>query len=234
MSSTQQLLPGFSFRSDADFQGFYATSGLKLAKHTLMNFITDKIPDCVYLSGAEGTGKSHLLQAVCNAADEAGFLAIYLPLSQLVSFEPQSVLESVVDVDVLALDDIDSVLGNPAWQEALFHLYNLRLAKEKPLYFAAKLPARLLALELADLQSRLTACLAFQLPIMSDEEKIAMLQVLGANRGIGINEASATFIVQRSDRSMVGLIQVLEKLDQASLVAKRKVTVPFIKQLLNW
>lgn len=233
MSSTQQLLPGFSFRSGADFASFYTTPGLKLAKHTLASFVSENIPDCVYLSGASGTGKSHLLQAVCNAVDDAGRLAIYLPLAQLVEFPPAEVLDSVRDADAIALDDIDAILGKPDWQEALFHLYNQRIAKEKPMYFAASQPARLLEVELADLKSRLTACLAFQLPAMNDEERVAFLQALGTARGITINDACAIYIVQRSGRSSNDLIAVLEQLDKASLVAKRKISVPFIKELLN-
>lgn len=234
MSNAQQLLPGFSFRADADFAGFFATAGLKLAKHTLENFIADQVPDCVYLSGAAGSGKSHLLQAACNAADAAGRSAIYLPLQQVSVYPPSAVLEDVLQADIICIDDVDAISGKADWQEALFHLYNQRFAAEKPLYLAASLPARLLTLELADLQSRLAACLAFQLPLMNDDEKIAMLQALGRARGIQINDASALFIIQRSGRSSSEIIDVLEKLDQASLIAKRKITVPFIKELLGW
>lgn len=234
MSNTQQLLPGFSFRADADFAGFFTTPSLKLAKVTLQRFVADQTPDCVYLSGAEGTGKSHLLQAACNAADAEGLRAMYLPLQQVIDYPPQAVLDGVQDCDVICLDDVDSISGHRQWQEALFHLYNQRFAAEKPLYLAAGYPARLLQLELADLQSRFAACLSFQLPAMNDEEKTTMLQWLGQARGIQINDACANYMIQRAGRSISDIITVLEKLDQASLVAKRKITVPFIKTLLDW
>ncbi len=232
MRHRQILLPGFAFRLDADFDSFFASEKLGFAKTSLERGVREHSSDCIYLAGAEGSGKSHLLQAACNLAIELGRSAIYLPLRELKNFPPEQVLEGVVSIDVVAIDDIDAIVGVADWQEALFHLYNQRFAAGRSLYFAANKPARLLGLELADLQSRLAACLAFQLTEMDDDEKVAFLQFLSNRRGMELNLACANYIIQRYSRSNSDIIKVLEQLDQATLIAKRKITVPFIKELL--
>lgn len=232
MRNRQILLPGFAFRLDADFDSFFAGEKLHFAKTSLETSVREQRRDCIYLAGAEGSGKSHLLQAACNLAIELDRSAIYLPLRELKDFPPEHVLEGVASIDVIAIDDVDAIVGNEPWQEAVFHLYNQRFSAGRPLYFAAAKPARLLALELADLQSRLAACLAFQLTDMDDDEKAAFLQFLAKRRGMELNLACANYIIQRYSRSNGDIIKVLEQLDQATLIAKRKITVPFIKELL--
>lgn len=232
MRHRQILLPGFAFRLDADFDSFFASENLDFAKASLESSVRQQRSDCIYLAGTEGSGKSHLLQAACNLAIELGYSAIYLPLRELKDFPPEQVLEGVLSIDVVAIDDVDAIIACPEWQEALFHLYNQRFAVGKSLYFAATKPARLLGLELADLQSRLAACLAFQLTEMDDDEKVAFLQFLSNRRGMELNLACANYIIQRYSRSNSDIIKVLEQLDQATLIAKRKITVPFIKELL--
>src|SRR5690554_4848350 len=233
MRHKQILLPGFAFRLDADFDSFFTTEKLHFAKASLENSVRQQDKDCLYFAGVQGSGKSHLLQAACNLAIELGHSAIYLPLAELKDFPPEQVLEGVLSIDVIAIDDIDVIIGFHDWQEALFHLYNQRFGLGKPLYFAAAKPARLLGLELADLQSRLAACLAFQLTDMTDDEKVAFLQFLTKRRGMEINHACANYIIQRYSRSNSDIIKVLEQLDQATLIAKRIITVPFIKELLT-
>lgn len=230
----QQLLPGFSLSDDADFDSFFAPQSLRLVKSTLQQFVRDGSEDFVYLSGVDGSGKSHLLQAMCKLASEQGKAAIYLPLQQLAGYAPQEVFQGIEAFDVICLDDLDAIAGHTAWEVAVFDLFNQRLQAEKPLYFAAREPARQLPVALPDLQSRLASCLSFQLPNFSDEEKIELLQFRARRRGIELNDACALFIIQRSGRGNAALIQVLDRIDQDSLTAGRKVTVPFIKKVFGW
>lgn len=232
MNHKQQLLPGFNFRLDADFSSFFVTKTSQLAKKTFEQGVREQRSDCLYLSGAQGVGKSHLLQAACNLANEEGRSAIYLPLAEFADFSPEVVLDGVQTMDLVALDDVQSIAHSAVWQEALFHLYNQRLLARRPIYFAANVPARLLCLSLPDLQSRLCACLAFVLVEMRDDEKVLWLQFLADQRGMSLNEPCANYILLHYGRSHQVLLDTLEKLDQASLVQKRKITIPFIKEQL--
>ena len=76
----------------------------------------------VYIWGGEGTGKSHLLQALCH---QLGNNALYLPMGELTDIPPAALLENHEAMALLAVDDVESVVGGP-WEEALFHCFNQR------------------------------------------------------------------------------------------------------------
>lgn len=235
MSSTQQLLPGFTTKDTADFAGFYAPSSLRLVKSTLQQFINDSVPDFIYISGEKDTGKSHLLQAVCNLADHCGKTSMYFSLADIKDYSPEEILESIDYVEFLCLDDVDAIAGNKQWEEALFHLFNKRHSAQTSVYFSATVPAKQLNVELSDLQSRLASCLSFQLPRMSDEEKSDFIQFRAEQRGIKVKDNCVSFIIKRSGRSLGDLVEMLELLDRESLAAKRKdITIPFVKEVFGW
>lgn len=227
---SQLLLPGFGLRNNADFDSYFAGESNALAEQSIKR-LSDQ-SGCIYLSGTQGSGKSHLLQAACHQVVKQGGMSVYLPLSELLDYPPVSVLEGIEHTDFIAIDDVHLVIGQAEWQEALFNLYNYRFDHKLSLLFAAEKPAALLPLELADLQSRFTACTAFQLQELSDQEKLTMLVELAEQRGMVMNEQCANYILQHYGRSPADLISILDVLAEATLLEKRKITVPFIKQQL--
>lgn len=227
---SQLLLPGFGLRNSADFSSYFAGTSNALAKQAVEKLTQQA--GYIYLSGGLATGKSHLLQAACHQVVKQGGMSVYLPLSELLNYPPSSVLEGIEDTDLIAIDELHLLVGHSEWQLALFNLYNYRFDYKLSLLFAADKPAALLPLELADLQSRLTACTAFQLQALSDEEKLQMLVELSEQRGMVMNEQCAVYILQHYGRSNSDLIAILDVLAEATLLEKRKITVPFIKQQL--
>jgi len=108
-------------------------------------------PLAVYIWGGEGTGKSHLLQALCH---QLGNNALYLPMGELTDIPPAALLENHEAMALLAVDDVESVVGGP-WEEALFHCFNQRRERHLAQVFSgAGAPASLTSL-LPDLGSRL-------------------------------------------------------------------------------
>ena len=93
---------------------------------------------------------------------------------------------------------------------------------------------RELPVELPDLKSRLTLALVFQLQGLSDEDKLRALQLRASRRGLHLTDEVGRFILTRGSRSMAALFELLDKLDQASLQAQRKLTIPFLKETLGW
>ena len=71
-----------------------------------------------WLWGAPATGKTHLLQAVCEAA---GDRSVYVPLSMLAAAGPE-ILDGLASRELICIDDSDCVMGQPAWEAALFDL----------------------------------------------------------------------------------------------------------------
>jgi DnaA family protein len=187
----------------------------------------------IYLWGGAGVGRSHLLQAACLQLKQLDQQAVYLPLAGLVEHGP-ALLEGLEHCALVCLDDLDAVAGRADWEEALFHLFNrLRDAGQRLLLSASAAP-RELQLQLADLQSRLSQALVFQLRELAADDKLHALQLRASRRGLQLPDEVAAFILNRGSRSMNGLFELLEQLDQASLQAQRKLTIPFLKETLGW
>ena len=184
-----------------------------------------------YLFCGAGSGKSHLLQASCHhAADNA----IYLPLSELVHYEPAEVLQGIDALDLVCLDDVDRVLQRDDWELALFDLCNRAREQGCKLLVAGNAAPRALAVNLPELRSRLAWGIVYQMHEAQDEEKIAILQFRAARRGLSLSREVCSYIVTRSVRDTEALLGLLDKLDNASLVEQRALSIPFVKSILGW
>jgi DnaA family protein len=181
------------------------------------------------LWGAAATGKTHLLQAVC---EEAGDESSYIPLSMLADTSPE-ILEGLASRAVICIDDIHLVAGKPEWEHALFVLYNQVLAAQGRLIVAANAAPRSAGFELADLESRLSQLPIFQLQPLGDVETRQALQLRAAQRGLDLPDDTAQYLLNRSRRDMASLYSVLDKLDDEALRAQRRLTIPFVKEVLQ-
>lgn len=188
--------------------------------------------DWLYLSGPAGSGKTHLLLAACAEAQQLGRRATYLPLLPLAG-RLSAALEGHDGVDLVCLDGLDAIAGNRDDEVALFHAHNrLRSAGTMVLYAASNPPATL-GLGLADLQSRLGQCTRLLLEALDDDGRRAVLQQRAARRGLELDEAVLDYLFRRVGRDLASLSALLDKMDRESLAAQRRVTVPFLRQLLG-
>lgn len=204
----------------------------KLLYQQLQNMLTFNEDRLLYLWGPKGSGKSHILQACCLATNLTKS-AIYLPLTLLKTWGPQTI-EGIEDQNLICIDDINTIAGDPVWEEALFHLYNKIKDLEKSiLIISGNQPPAKLEIKLNDLRSRLGWGLVIQLIELSDEEKIKTLKLHANKRGFDLPESVGQFLLNRCSRNMHDLHQLLNKLDDASLKAHRKITIPFVKDILN-
>lgn len=198
-----------------------------------INKLLEEKEQFLYLWGEVGIGKSHLLQACCQAENLNQRNAMYLPLHILKMSGPDC-LEDLEQFNLIAIDDIDVIAGDSDWEEALFHLYNrIRENQKSRLIISATVTPNLLPIQLPDLRSRLGWGLSLPIKPLSDEHKVATIRQMAWCQGIDLPEKVAYFLMARCSRNMRDLTQLLHKLDRASLAAKRKLTVPFIKQILN-
>lgn len=227
----QQLALAIQLHSEATLGDFHWGNNLLLRQH-LYDLLDNKSnQQILYIWGAPGSGKSHLLQAYCQA--EKKHQTLYLPLQMLKEFGPQ-VIDDLNDQAVLCIDDIDAIAGHKDWEEALLHLYNrVRDNGEGKLIVSAQKPPTDTPINLADLKSRLSWGLVIQLNELDDESKIETLQRHAEKRGIELPISVIQFLINRCARNMHDLHQLLNRLDEASLAAQRKITIPFVKQVLN-
>lgn len=228
MSGAFQYPFAFTIRKEVSFANFVCMEENAALVHFLKNFSTSGARLCL-LHGAEGSGKTHLLQALCQHSEQA----VYLPLQQLLPFGPAT-LDGLEGFALLVLDDVQVLAGNTAWEHRLFELFNAVHAGAGRLCLAADRPAAMLPLQLADLRSRLQLCVPFEVQDLDDAHKAQLLRQTAAQRGLELREEVAQYILQRSSRSMRGLLEVLDRLDRQSLAEQRRLTLPFVKACMEW
>lgn len=183
--------------------------------------------------GNPGCGKSHLLQACCQAMSMNAAATIYLPLKILKEWGPESI-EGIAEQDLIAIDDIDAIANDTAWEEALFHLYNkVRDNGKTILLITTRQPLSASPIHLPDLRSRLAWSLVVQLNELEDDLKIKTLQQHASKRGFILSTSVGQFLLSRCARNMHDLHFILNQLDEASLAAQRKITIPFVKSILS-
>lgn len=187
--------------------------------------------DVTYLWGPSGSGKSHLLHACCAQLVELP--CVYLPLKMTDVMAPE-MLEGLEYSSLICIDDIDQVAGNPEWERRLFDLYNrIHELQQGCLVISASAPARRLPWQLPDLRSRLDWGTAFKVAPLSDEGKLQALQLRARGRGMQLSDDAGRFLLNHCARDMSSLWQTLDRLDHASIAAQRRLTIPFIKEVLG-
>jgi DnaA family protein len=227
-----QLTLSVGIRDDARFANFYPAGNEEVIQAIQQQWTTSGDP-YLFLAGVSGAGCSHLLQAACHYAEGLGHRSVYVPLSEVAEYGP-SVLDGLEQLPLVVLDDLDVVAGREDWEEALFHLFNRIREYDGHLLVSARQVPRKLGVGLADLLSRLSWGVVYQIEALNNEGKAQALVLRAKHRGIRLGEDVARFMVSRGPETMQGLAGVLDKLDQLSLSAQRKLTIPFIKEELGW
>lgn len=236
--SPKQLSLNVQLSDDATFDNFFVPEN---STHSLALQATQALAHnnsserFIYLWGAEGTGTSHLLQAACHAANQQGQQCLYLPLEELAGYAADALLENLEQMDLICLDGLQHVVGQLGWAHALFHLYNrLRENEHCKLIVSADCAPRDLMTALEDLISRMGWGTTFYLTPLNDEEKLQAFKMRALARGIELSDEVLHFIIQRTARDMLTLFECLQSLDTLSLEEKRRVTIPFVKEVFGW
>ncbi len=193
--------------------------------------LLDEPGGCLFLSGPEGTGKSHLLNALCYAAREKGLGAFYIALRRLPD-EAAAGLDGLQGLDLICVDDLDSVAGKPLWEQALFRCFNEVRAANGRLMVSSRKSLSSLQFDLPDLQSRLAWGLRMNLRLPDDEGKLQVLQKRAQAMGIELPGEVQRYLIKRGKRDMGSLLSMLEQLKDAAFVSKRRITVPLAREIL--
>lgn len=185
----------------------------------------------VWIYGAPGSGRSHLLQAVCAEAGRAGHAAAYLPLAQLRAEGPQ-LLDGFEQLALVALDDLDAVAGDAPFEKALFSLYNGLAEQRSKLAIAAAGNPAATTVRLPDLASRLAASEVHRLEPLAEPLQPDALRRRAERRGLELPDETLAFLTRRAPRDFATLCRMLDALDTESLAAQRRLTVPFVRDWL--
>ncbi|MBL4910194.1 MAG: DnaA regulatory inactivator Hda [Alteromonadaceae bacterium] len=184
-----------------------------------------------YLFGQLGCGKSHLLHACCVYASELSLSSLCLSFSELQHLSVE-VLDGLEQIDVVCLDDIQFMAGNTQWQQAVFDLFNRMIEQDRCLIISGSQAVSHLGLSLPDLESRLSWGVVAQIKPLSDDDKMIAFQFRAKQRGLLLQDETVKFLFNRLSRDLGDLLVYLDQLDKASIQEQRKITIPFIKEVL--
>jgi len=257
----QQLPLGVRIPDRAVFESFLAAKNLQAVEHA-KRVAEGAVTGVTWICGPGGVGKSHLLQAVCARADAGGRAvaagggqagadgrassgtgeqaaagrggrAGYFPLTELAPLGV-GVLEGLAtSLEVVCIDDLDRVVGELDWEHALFGVFREIVEKDGRLVVSAKAPPALLPWKLPDLGSRFTSAAIFQLRELDESEQQSVLQLRARVRGFELPDDTSRWLQRRFPRDMRTLYELLDTLDEAALVAQRRLTIPFIRSVLK-
>lgn len=225
---SSQLPLGFRFAPDQCLATYVTARAGDLA--LLQAVAQGTRGDWLLLSGPPGSGKTHLLIAACAEAGEQGRDARYLPLRK--AGDVEAMLAGAEAAALVALDDLDAVLGSRAGEVALFDFHNRARSAGCTLLYAAAAPASALPCVLPDLRSRLAQCTQLALALPDEAMRRELLRRRAARRGLSLDEDVLEFLFRRVGRDLPTLSALLDRIDRESLASQRRVTIPFLRTLL--
>jgi DnaA family protein len=227
----QQLPLHFEFRASQTFNDFFSGANHEIVAH-LQQCIIGLGEQQIFLWGRSGQGKTHLLQACCHEAQNHNLSSFYFDLSNGELPDPL-MLDGLDECDVVCLDNIERIAGNAAWELAFFNFFNQHRDRGHKLIVSASSAPNAIAIQLPDLKTRLNWGLTLKIQLLTDSDRIAALIFKADQMGFEIAPQAGRFLLTHYDRDLASLWALLEKLDRASLAAKRKLTLPFLKQILD-
>ena len=233
MNFSPQLPFDFSASEEFTYENFLV-SGKNEELVNLLKVFSASPETVAFIWGAQGVGKSHLLQALCNENEVNETLqSLYLPMQKIKVFGPD-VFGSLHHMELICIDDFDLVIGDKSWEESLFEFFNRSREAGVKLVVSASNSPRGLEFALPDLASRMSWGVIYQLHELGDEEKLQALDARAAEKHMPLPPDVLNYIFQRHSRDLQSLLEVLDRLDELSLAEKRRLTIPFVRQVMGW
>jgi DnaA-homolog protein len=221
MKGAQLALPVQLSQAPA-FDNFFPGPNAPLVQ-TLRAFVADRALPAIWLYGLAHSGRTHLLHAAVRAA---GAGAVY-------ERADTARFDSLGDAAFLALDDVDAPVGEADTALALLRLIDHRRTRGLPLLLAAGSAPSRVPVALPDLRTRLDAMLLLGLKPLRESDRLELLRLQAAERGLELAEDAATWLLAHLQRDAGTLIAALDLIDRAALSAKRRATLPFVQQVLQ-
>ena len=214
------------------FENFETSPGNAELVDAVRRIATGKTPTRVFVAGGPGAGKTHLLEAACAAASAGGNEVAFAPMRHWRSQRVDAV-RGLGRAALVCIDDVDAVAGDRAWEEALFVLFEESAARHARLLLSAAVPPSHAGFALADLRSRLGAATLYRLRELDDESRARALRRHARGRGVEIPDDVLGYVLARHRRDMPSLVALLDRLDHHSMARQRRLTVPFVRDLIE-
>ncbi len=224
------------------FSSFIESPATAFAAASAKSLVRDAAPtsEALFISGPTGSGKTHLLLAMGNDASQTGVDSLFLScrhwIDKLESASSEEALQwgqHIASHRLLLVDDVDLLSGKAQAQEVLYQVYNEIRENRGRLAMTSRLRPNELGKTEPFLVSRLQWGLTAELNPPGDDTLELLLIKLGQDRGLEIPQNVVQFLIQRLPRDYPSLLQAVEKINDASLSLKKKVTVGMVKSVLD-
>ncbi|MBX2846886.1 MAG: DnaA regulatory inactivator Hda [Acidiferrobacterales bacterium] len=225
----QMALP-IALDDKASFANYFADSNIELVE-VLKASIKQGQQAILFFYGISGCGKSHLMFAFQRFAKQSNIKSVYIALSN-----PQVSLQMLEMIDpktIICIDDIDAWAGDSAKETVIFSLFERVKQGNGSLIVSAKNPPEASNFRLKDLASRLNSGLVYPVHRLDDNQCFAAIKLRAENRGLRIADEVVRYLLNRSSRDTAELFSLLDQIDKASLIEKRRITIPFLQSVLK-
>ena len=228
MNKPKQLTFPWNKFNRSTLDGFYISDQnshlISLLKDS--NFLDD-----LYIYGTKESGKTFLLQAMCNLYNLNKKSSVYIPLKKALDYGVD-IFEALEDIDLICLDGIEEIITEIEWEKAIFNLINKSLISGCRLILTSSKDLNSLNFTLPDLESRIRKIQSFELFPIDDKDIIDALMHISKLTSINLGDKEAKYLVTYSKRNITNLVHILESLDQLSMEMKRTITIPLIKEVI--
>ena len=191
---------------------------------SVVDSLRDEKNQLIWLAGLEGFGKTHLLHAFLNSHEHENKKVLYLPMSESQDFTPD-ILDNLAQYDLVAIDDIENIIGDMTWEEQLLKFYEDSYSTRNKILITANDTPKGLNFLLPDLSSRFNLALIERLRPMNEDEMIKAILIHSKARGFDLPEDSAKYLINRVPRDVSVLVDMIKLLDYESLSMQRKLTI---------
>jgi DnaA-homolog protein len=178
----------------------------------------------VYLWGASGSGKTHLLRALAYAVQDRGERAGWFDSSMPAPWPFDESWSLVVLDGCDAFDDAQQQSAFALFIDAASHGTQVAASGGVP---PVDLPLR------DDLRTRLGSGPVFAISPLGETDARAVLRQEADRRGIFLSDDVMSFLMTRFSRDLKHLMALLDRLDEFALAEHRAVTVPLLKKLFE-
>ena len=228
MNKPKQLTFQWSKVNKSSLEGFYTSQ----ENSHLVSILKDaNFSDDLFIYGTKESGKTFLLQALCNSYSSMSKSSLYIPLHKVMNYGIE-IFESLENMNLICVDGIEEVISKIEWEKAIFNLINKALISKSRLILSSSQDLKSLNFALPDLESRIRKIQSFELYPINDKDIFDALKYISKLTSINLGDKEAKYLVTYSQRNISNLVQILESLDQLSMEMKRKITIPLIKEVI--
>ena len=228
MNKPKQLTFPWNKVNKSSMLGFYAS---RENDHLVSLLKDSNFLDDLFIYGTKQSGKTFLLQAMCNSYSSMRKSSLYVPLKKVMNYGVE-IFESLENIDLICIDGIEQVVSKTEWEKEIFNLINKSLISKSRLILTSSKDLKSLSFSLPDLESRIKKIQSYELYPIDDKDIIDALKYISQFKSINLGDKEAKYLVTYSQRDISNLIQILESLDQLSMEMKRKITIPLIKEII--